>query len=151
MGRDIPEQIAHYKIKEVLGEGGFGVVYRAWDTQLETNVALKIPKLDGVEDEYANRIVARFLREARAAARLPPHTNLCPVREVGQCRDQHYVVMAYILGSPCRGPSVRWKSSTRCGWCGRSRGRCRSPTIMAWCTAISSRPTSCWWTAMNPS
>ncbi len=100
MGQDIPEQIAHYKIKELLGEGGFGVVYRAWDTQLETHVALKMPKLGGVEKEYAGRIISRFLREARAAARLPPHTNLCPVREVGKFEDQHYVVMAYILGAP---------------------------------------------------
>ena len=100
MGRDHPKHIAHYKLKEVLGEGGFGIVYRAWDTQLETNVAVKMPKVAGLNDDQARRIIARFLREARAAARLPPHTNLCPVREVGEYLGQHYVVMAFIQGKP---------------------------------------------------
>lgn len=100
MGRDFPSQIAHYKLKEVLGEGGFGIVYRAWDTQLETNVAIKMPKLHDVDPEHAKRLIARFLREARAAARLPPHTNLCPVREVGEFQGLHYVVLAYIQGKP---------------------------------------------------
>jgi len=100
MGRENPKQIAHYQLKEILGEGGFGIVYRAWDPRLETDVALKMPKLDGVDDDQAERIVARFLREARAAARLPPHTNLCPVREVGEDQGRHYVVMAYIHGRP---------------------------------------------------
>lgn len=100
MGQEMPKQIAHYKIKDVLGEGGFGIVYRAWDTQLETHVAIKMPKVSGLDADQARRAIARFLREARAAARLPPHTNLCPVREVGEYRGQHYVVLAFIHGKP---------------------------------------------------
>lgn len=100
MGRAMPKQIAHYKLKEVLGEGGFGIVYRAWDSQLETHVAIKMPKVGGLDADQARRVIARFQREARAAARLPPHTNLCPVREVGEDGGQHYVVMAFIHGRP---------------------------------------------------
>ncbi len=98
MGRDFPDQIAQYQLKEVLGEGGFGIVYRAWDSVLETHVAVKFPKLGDLNEKQSHQLIARFLREARAAARLPPHTNLCPVREVGKYRGQHYVVLAFIQG-----------------------------------------------------
>jgi eukaryotic-like serine/threonine-protein kinase len=72
-------RLAHYAIRERLGHGGMGVVYRAWDLTLEREVALKV--LPGrLHLEPARR--ARFLREARAAARLN-HPNIATVYEVG--------------------------------------------------------------------
>ena len=68
-----------YEIREQLGAGGMGVVYRARDVRLERTVALKFlpPALSA--DAQAKR---RFLTEARAAAALE-HVNVCTVHEIG--------------------------------------------------------------------
>jgi formylglycine-generating enzyme required for sulfatase activity len=87
-----------YDVRRMLGRGGMGAVYLAHDTQLKRDVALKIPHLD-VEDEYHAEVIRRFLREARAAARLD-HPNICPIHDVGQVDGYYYLTMAYIEGEP---------------------------------------------------
>jgi hypothetical protein len=72
-----------------------GAVFLAHDAQLDRLVALKIPVFGGAERDTLRE---RFLREARAAARLS-HPNLCPVFEVGQVGDLPYLTMAYIDGT----------------------------------------------------
>lgn len=87
-----------YEIRRLLGRGGMGVVYLAFDRQLARDVALKIP-LILPEDEDDSELFRRFTREARAAARLD-HPNICPIYDVGQVDGIHYLTMAYIEGQP---------------------------------------------------
>ncbi len=93
----IGQTISHYKIAEKLGEGGMGVVYKAQDTKLDRPVALKFLAAHALEDpEYK----ARFIREAKAAARLD-HQNVCPVYEIDEIDEvdgQTFLAMAYLEG-----------------------------------------------------
>lgn len=98
---EIPESFGRYAIQKILGQGAMGSVYLARDTQLDRDVALKIPKfgdMNGVDDE---ELQERFYREARAAATLRS-PNICPVYDVGEIEGQHYITMAYIEGRPLK-------------------------------------------------
>src|SRR5262249_27320199 len=77
-----------------------GTVYLAHDTQLDRQVALKIPRARTEDDEKVRaRFRARFFREAQAAAALH-HPNICPVHDVGAIDGVQYLTMAYIEGQP---------------------------------------------------
>jgi len=91
----LPEQFGRYRIVRRLGQGAMGDIYLAEDTQLERQVALKVPKL---ELENKN-LLSRFYREARAAAGLH-HRNICPVFDVGEIDGVHYLTMAFVEGKP---------------------------------------------------
>jgi serine/threonine protein kinase/Tfp pilus assembly protein PilF len=90
----IGQTISHYKILEKLGEGGMGVVYRAHDTKLDRDVALKfLPHYltsDPAEKE-------RFYHEARAAASLT-HQNIAVVHEIDEQDGQVFIAMEYVEG-----------------------------------------------------
>jgi serine/threonine protein kinase len=90
----LPRQIGRFQIRERLGAGAFGTVYRAFDPQLEREVALKVPHPSTLEKPG---ILKRFLHEARSAAQLR-HPHIVPVHELGQANGQHYIVAAFIKG-----------------------------------------------------
>ena len=94
--KSVPEQMGRYRIERELGRGGMGAVYLAHDGQLDRKVALKIPFFREDDDAEA---IERFYREARAMATLQ-HANLCPVFDVGQFEQWHFLTMAYIDGQP---------------------------------------------------
>src|SRR5947209_10120302 len=89
----IPKNFGRYRIEETLGKGGMGAVFRAYDTQLDRPVALKVPFLGDDNDETRQR----FYREARAAATLQ-HAYICPVFDVGEFEGIPYLTMAFIEG-----------------------------------------------------
>ncbi|MEI6502088.1 MAG: serine/threonine-protein kinase, partial [Armatimonadota bacterium] len=91
---ELPETFGRYRILKKLGQGGMGSAYLAHDTQLDRQVAIKVPHFSAQEDP---QVVERFLREARAAATIQ-HPNLCPVYDAGQIDGIHYMTMGYIEG-----------------------------------------------------
>jgi predicted Ser/Thr protein kinase len=90
----IPEKIGRYPIRDTVGKGGMGVLYRAHDTVLERDVALKMMLVDFSQD-HATR--ERFLREARAVARLQ-HRNVVTIHELGEVDGTPYIVMELLGG-----------------------------------------------------
>ena len=90
----IPERFGRYRILRVLGEGGMGTVYLAHDTELDRQVALKVPRF---APEDGTAAVERFVRSARVAATLA-HPNLCPVYDAGQVQGIPYLTMPFLEG-----------------------------------------------------
>lgn len=86
--------INHYKVKERLGRGGMGEVYKAIDTKLGRTVAIKTLSPELVDKPTARQ---RFFREARAASILS-HPSICTVYEVGQHEDTVFIAMQFIQG-----------------------------------------------------
>ena len=89
-----PAQIGPYRIEQLLGSGGMGEVYRAFDERLRRHVALKHIRPDKAERPKAK---ARFLREARVAARLN-HPALVHVHDILEIDDSLWIVMELVEG-----------------------------------------------------
>jgi predicted Ser/Thr protein kinase len=91
----LPAKIARFEVLDVLGSGGFGVVYRARDPQLNREVAIKMPRADCVR---ARGGAEAYLAEARTIARLD-HPGIVPVYEAGLTDDgMVYVVTKLMSG-----------------------------------------------------
>ncbi|MEM6994543.1 MAG: serine/threonine-protein kinase, partial [Myxococcota bacterium] len=102
------QQIGRYVVVDQLGAGGMGVVYRAFDPDLDRSVALKLVAVDSYDaaDERS-----RLLREAQAMARLS-HPNVIPVFDVGVEAKAVFVAMELVDGTTL----TRWLAKTKPGW-----------------------------------
>lgn len=93
----IGELVSHYRIVSKIGQGGMGVVYRARDEVLQRDVALKV-LAEGLADKLSRE---HLLHEARAASALS-HPNICTIHEVGEFKDELYMVMELVEGKTLR-------------------------------------------------
>ena len=95
----IGTKVSHYEITEKVGGGGMGVVYKARDTKLDRNVALKFLPPNLTSDEDARR---RFIQEAKSASALD-HPNICTIYEIGSTSDEQlFMAMGYYEGKSLR-------------------------------------------------
>lgn len=103
-------QFGPYRLIEKIGSGGMGEVYRALDTRLEREVALKVVSASYLSSEVGSGSPSpaatphsghlsheRFLREARSAATLN-HPNVCSIHDTGEQDGQPYLVMELLRG-----------------------------------------------------
>ena len=92
----IGRTLSHYRILEKLGEGGMGEVYRARDTQLDRDVAIKVlPEMEDDDGEFM--FAERFQREAKSLGKLN-HPNIVSVYDFGEEDGRPYLVMEYLSG-----------------------------------------------------
>ena len=94
---DVPPTFGRYRLDTVLGSGGMGIVYRAWDPQLARAIAIKVVRR-AADDETGR---ARLVREAQSLARLS-HPNVCHVYDVGTEGDEVWVAMELVDGVTLR-------------------------------------------------
>lgn len=95
--RSVPSigKLGRFELKLLVGSGGFGKVYKAFDTQLERPVAIKLPTFN--TSDRSN--MERFLTEAKAAARLK-HPNIVTTYEVGKSDGQYFIATEFVNGQP---------------------------------------------------
>jgi len=102
------ELLGRYVVIGSLGAGGMGVVYTAYDPELDRKLAVKLLRGRRHADDTS---AARLLREAKAMARLT-HPNVITVHDVGTLGDQVFVAMEYVAG-----PTLRvWQTLAPRGW-----------------------------------
>src|SRR5215813_11643720 len=111
------QRIGHYEMKERIGAGGMGEVWRAWDKNLDRDVAIKVlpPELSADSDR-----VRRFEREARTISKLK-HSNIITIHEVANVADElgdlHFIVTELVEGRTLRerlhGSRIGWREAVQ--------------------------------------
>ena len=90
---------ARYRILRVLGAGGMGVVYQAWDQELGVAVALKVIRPEVVADPHSARDVERRFKRELLLARQVTHRNVVRIHDLGEVDGIKYITMPFIEGS----------------------------------------------------
>jgi serine/threonine protein kinase len=113
----IGKELGPYRVLDKLGEGGMGEVYRAQDTRLHREVAIKVlPPLMASDPDR----IGRFEQEARATAALN-HPNIVALYDIGNERGTAYVVSELLTGATLREPGSSPASSCACPTTARMR------------------------------
>jgi len=109
-GAATPRTIGRYRVEDMLGRGAMGVVYEAWDEELQRTVAVKLIS----RDAEVGRAEHRFRREALALAKLA-HPNVVTVHEVGLHEGRLFIAMELVRGQTLdvwlRGESRTWQDT----------------------------------------
>ena len=109
------QYLGRYYLAERLGEGGMAVVYKAHDTRLERDVAIKIIRRGAFPMDALGEVLKRFEREAKSLAKLS-HPNIVKVHDYGEHEGSPYLVMEYMPGGTLRkilGKPVPWQIALR--------------------------------------
>src|SRR5262245_24780049 len=88
------QTVGHYEVRTLVGSGGMGEVYMAWDRRLDRTVALKILPSDVAADPDR---MQRFVREAKAASALN-HPNVATIYDIGNADGCNFIAMEYVEG-----------------------------------------------------
>jgi formylglycine-generating enzyme required for sulfatase activity/tRNA A-37 threonylcarbamoyl transferase component Bud32 len=99
-----------YRVEGTIGSGGMAVVYKAFDTRVDTEVAIKVIATENLPPKTLERALKRFEREAKALARLN-HPNIVKVMDYGEYEGQPYLVMPYLSGGTLKeklGKPISW-------------------------------------------
>jgi serine/threonine protein kinase len=110
-GASVPAVVGRYRIRDRVGAGGMGVVYRGRDPELHRDVAIKLLRPTHGARPETSALRMRLLREARAMAQLN-HPNVIPVFDVGEHDDGLFVAMQYVPGPNAR----QWLTAEERGW-----------------------------------
>ena len=112
----IGKSLGRYHILEQLGEGGMAIVYKAYDTRLERDVAIKVIRTEKLTQESMGKSLKRFEREAKSLAKLS-HANIIPIIDSGEQDDVPYLVMGYIPGGTLKermkGKPIPWQEAAQ--------------------------------------
>lgn len=109
----IGQYLGRYHILEQIGQGGMAIVYKAYDTRLETDVAVKVIRMEALPQNAVERSLKRFEREAKALARLT-HPNIVKVTDYGEYEEKPYLVMPYLPGGTLKqklGRPIPWREA----------------------------------------
>jgi eukaryotic-like serine/threonine-protein kinase len=109
------QSFGRYHILEQLGEGGMATVYKAYDTRLERDVAIKVIRVDQFAPAVLERVLKRFEREAKSLARMT-HPNVVHVNDYGEQDGIPYLVMDYLSGGTLKqqlGKPMSWQEAVR--------------------------------------
>lgn len=93
----IGQSLGRYHILEQLGEGGMAIVYKAYDTRLEREVAIKVIRTEKLTLETIPKALKRFDREAKALGKLT-HPNIVPISDYGEFDGKPFLVMPHLPG-----------------------------------------------------
>ncbi len=111
----IGQTLDRYHILDQLGEGGMATVYKALDTRLDSEVAVKVIRIERLSPDVLERAMARFEREAKAQAKLT-HPNIVKVTDYGEYQGRLYLVMPFLPGGTLKhrlGKLIPWQKAAR--------------------------------------
>src|SRR5699024_8462066 len=90
---------SRYHIISLLGIGGMGAVYRAWDAELGVAVAIKVIRPEVMADRDAAADVERRFKRELLLARQVTHKNVVRIHDIGEIRGIKYITMSYVDGT----------------------------------------------------
>ena len=111
----IGREIGRFKILELLGVGGMATVYKAFDTRLEREVAIKVIRRESFLPEDMEMLLKRFEREAKSLGQLS-HPNIVGVLDYGEFEGAPYLVMEYLSGGTLKdklGSPIPWRDAVK--------------------------------------
>ncbi|MBL8063494.1 MAG: SUMF1/EgtB/PvdO family nonheme iron enzyme [Anaerolineales bacterium] len=109
------QHIDRYELLELLGKGGMAMVYKAYDSRLEREVAIKIIRQDAFPPEILQDVLKRFEREAKSLARLS-HPNIVKVLDYGEYEGSPFLVLEFYAGGTLKekiGDPISWREALR--------------------------------------